>query len=389
VSPDPARVPLHRVTAVVDHSRIPGGDVSSVLHLCGIPALTSQPGRSFMLGERKGLQAALGGELALHDWRVAVVTVLTDEVSAPGVVVTMHEVFGLGEPGRGSVFVETLELLGRSDYAGIVRQTTLECAPLRLQSDLVGICCIVQRGQGESIARASLASAACVPHVTFGTGAGLRDKLGLLRVTIPADKELVHLVTSRSEALTVMAMLVLRGQLDLPGRGFIYLYPIEQGAVNRHVRGKGTGHAASMDQLVAAVDELMGNTGWRSHSQKERGVLAAECTLRNMVELSVFCDEGASEELVSAALNAGAGGATLGEVTASSLPGTPGANVSPAREQCGMVVERGQVARVMEALENAGLYGESTRGMVLVRPVPQAFSYRAPSRNGRSGRNGN
>ncbi len=59
--------------------------------------------------------------------------------------------------------------------------------------ELKGITCIVQRGEGDRIAKISLNTGASVPITTHGTGSGVRDKLGLLRITIPPEKELINL----------------------------------------------------------------------------------------------------------------------------------------------------------------------------------------------------
>jgi hypothetical protein len=57
-----------------------------------------------------------------------------------------------------------------------------------LLGDLSGIGCILPRGLGDPIARIALELGTCVPAITFGIGTGLRDRLGLLRIAIPAER---------------------------------------------------------------------------------------------------------------------------------------------------------------------------------------------------------
>jgi hypothetical protein len=60
--------------------------------------------------------------------------------------------------------------------------------------------CVVPRGQAAALAEALLELGVCVPIVFFGEGMGLRDKLGLLRITIPREKEVIWFIVPRSDA---------------------------------------------------------------------------------------------------------------------------------------------------------------------------------------------
>ena len=56
------------------------------------------------------------------------------------------------------------------------------------------VCVLSDPGSGESLAKAALDLGICVPLVTFGTGNYMRDQLGLIRITISPEKEIVHRV---------------------------------------------------------------------------------------------------------------------------------------------------------------------------------------------------
>ena len=84
---------------------------------------------------------------------------------------------------------------------------------INLHEDLIGITCIVQRGASDTISRVALESSA-VPLITYGVGTGLRNKLGLLRITIPAEKEILRFVVHKGDVDYFLAMLIKKGQLD-------------------------------------------------------------------------------------------------------------------------------------------------------------------------------
>ena len=100
-------------------------------------------------------------------------------------------------------------------------KTDVQSGEGQVHEDLTGITCIVQRGASEAISRVALESSA-VPMITYGNGTGLRNKLGLLRITIPAEKEILRFVVHSGDVDYFLTMLIKKGQLDQPGKGFIY-----------------------------------------------------------------------------------------------------------------------------------------------------------------------
>ena len=121
---------------------------------------------------------------------------------------------------------------------------------------MTGICCIAHRGDGDLLAKVGLETGSGVPAITFGIGTGLRDKIGLWRVAIPAEKEIVNLVTTSHNAENVMEMMIDIGALDQPGKGFIYLYPIKKGLVDVKAYVGLRRQAASIEQIVTVIDEI-------------------------------------------------------------------------------------------------------------------------------------
>lgn len=364
-----------RITAVLKKSI---GQSTGLVEKGVLPAMNLMTGRSLVLQTLHPLVAAVAPGMSLVGDPVDVISFLVAkdlEETALGAVIA-H--FGLDKPGRGSVFSEEVLLVNSHDLCREI--TSLEGKNERphFQGKLTGICCIVQRGQGDRLARVALDTGTCVPTVTFGEGTGLRDKLGLLRITIPAQKDIVGFVASSYDAETVMDMMIDIGKLDQPGRGFIYLYPVAQGSIDMKVT-RGTGRqAASPEQMIVALDELKGGAEWRRREMAtDKAAGSQRSYLRDLVELRLLCNEGKAADLVACAMGVGAAGATISKMRHVCMSDSPLSKVSPAREVSAMIVGRQQVPTLMEALEKVGAFSDSTHGQVQMSPVPKACTYMA------------
>jgi len=291
----------------------------------------------------------------------------------------VHEAM-LDQEGRGSIYSERTELLFHEERVPLGRPFFAQEPPVRTMiQHLAGITVIVQRGQGDTIARAALEMGVCIPSVTFGIGAGLRDKLGLIRITIPAEKEIVNIISPQHDVQGVLVRLIEAGKLDQPGKGFIFTYPVLRGVLNTRLYSGRHLSAATLGQIVTALDELKGSTAWRrkftsttdhKHSRKRS-------YLRDLEDLSIFCTEGRATELAQVAMDAGASGATVRRLRRAGVGDAGQGKESPAREHLTMVLPSSQVEIVASALIAAGLFDERTYGEMMVRPVPEAYTYLA------------
>lgn len=293
----------------------------------------------------------------------------------------------LTRPGRGSVFMEKVTISRAHELCDPSTNTCLSeysfpDGPAELREDLVGICCIVQRGQGDFVARISLETGTCVPLVTFGQGTGLRDKLGLIRITIPAEKEIVLFAATTHDADTVMELIIDVAKLDMPGRGLVYLFPIEGGLINMKVFRGTRQHAASVEQIVAAIDEIKGDSRWRAIlSDTKDGCRASRNCLTGLQSLSFICDEGRGDELTRVAMDAGASGATTSRLRYAGGKGWDDQGISPAREWVTMLVAPSQVGAITDAMAEQGALDDKTHGLFYLNPVYKAYTY-----TGRDGR---
>jgi hypothetical protein len=293
-----------------------------------------------------------------------------------GVMRRVAEAADLYLPGRGSIFAED---------ASVYRGDSVEFDEGRLQKLAPGepdpaeqhavLCCIVQRGMAETLANTILEMGLCVPIISFGEGMGLRNRLGLLRITIPVDKEVIYFIVPERDADLLEGIAVHKARLDRPGQGFIYRYRVRARAVNlRVLRGKRS-QVASMEQVIAVIDDLRGSSEWRRFSPAGRKKDRAGTAAGSLVCVSLITEEGQVGSFVSAAMEAGAGGATLVALEHRSYTsGNPGL-ASHARETCDLIIPAGILDAVLAAVDDAGLYRPGVHGIAECTQVVKAVTY--------------
>ncbi len=332
--------------------------------------------RSIVIEEKKGLLSILPGRDMAQDPLDIIFFLVKPEMENP-LVNLIIEKGHLYYPGRGSVLVEEVELIENDEPFADYELQPFETSPQPVHLyPCTGICCIVKRGQGETVARIALDSGTCVPAVQFGRGTGVRDKMGLLRITIPPEKEIVDVFPTPHEADHILEKMIDAGRLDQPGSGFIYSFPIKKGLINARVRRGEQRHAASIEQIVTVLDHIKGNTDWRRRrTVVEKRSVRKKGYLRGLVDMILLCDGGTGTELVKAAMSAGAGGATIFNMQHIRPPDSPQSDVSPARDLCSMVIPRETKEAVTEALEASGAFTERCHGQIHLRRTSKAFTY--------------
>ena len=363
---------VSRITAYVNRNI--SKDILDSLKEVGVIDLHLAAARSLVIEEREGIFALLPGRDLVDD-PLDIISFLVALEAGDSVLNFIFEKGQLNLPGRGSVHSEEIELGMAHELCqeNKLEPFATEKAPFQ---QLTGICCIVQRGQGDSVARTALDTGVCVPSIHFGVGTGVRDKMGLLRITIPAEKEIINIATSPYDAGVIMEMMIEVSKLDQPGKGIIYLYPLKQGIINMKVTRGEHRHAASIEQIVAAIDHIRGGAEWRRRTGTidKKGENRIEY-LTDLVDLTLLCDDGKSTDLVGVAMSAGAPGATIARLKHVRPQDSPLSEVSPAREACSMIVSNNQVGGILNALEEAGAFTDSCHGQIQLRQVPKAFTY--------------
>ena len=96
-------------------------------------------------------------------------------------------------------------------------------------TDAVLITCIVQRGAAEAAVQAARRAGAQGATIFYARGTGVRQKhLGVLGVTLSAEKEVIYIVAASDQADRIFEKLYSAAQLDTPGMGMIFMTPLEK-----------------------------------------------------------------------------------------------------------------------------------------------------------------
>ncbi len=365
---------LSKITAYL-HRNISREVIDSLKEL-QISNLYLYSARCLTIEVKKGLLSLLPGRNLAEDPFDVVSCLVTPEMEE-ALINLIIEKGCLNYPGRGSVLAEEVELARSHNIFSDCKIKPVETAPQPVHLyPCTGICCIMKRGQGDIVARTTLDTGTCVPSLHFGTGTGVRDKMGLLRITIPPEKEIIHVFPTPYEADHIMEMMIDAGRLDQPGSGFIYAFPNRKGLVNTRVSRGEQYHAASIEQIIAAVDHIKGNTEWRRRrSVLEKHFARKKKYITGLIDLILMCDGGTGAELVKAAMSAGAGGATISAVQHVRPADSTLNEVPPARDMCNMVIPEGLKDPVMTALRESGTFSDRCHGQVHIRRISKAFTY--------------
>ena len=228
------------------------------------------------------------------------------------------------------------------------------------------ISCTVPRGSADSLAEAVLELGICVPIVFYGNGVGLRDKLGLMRITVPVEKEIIWFLVPRSEVHLVEKTLIPLAHLDVPGMGFLYNFPVHAPVVNlRIMHGRRT-HAATMEQVIAALDEVRGSSDWRRLGSLKLGFFGGGEKTSNARGLFFIGEEEDVEIFRKTAMENGARGATLNSLEMRSYASSMGDHSmeSHSRSLCDIIVTPTVEEKLLKNLPKTGLF-ETGRTCVL------------------------
>ena len=96
-------------------------------------------------------------------------------------------------------------------------------------TDAMLITCIVQRGVADTVIESALKVGAQGATVFYARGTGIRQRhLGVLGVTVNAEKEVIYIVTPSEQADLIFERAYTAAKLDTPGMGMIYMSPLEK-----------------------------------------------------------------------------------------------------------------------------------------------------------------
>lgn len=364
---------LSRITCQVHHRL--SRSVTDCLSRLAVDTVLVESGRTVRQLRRRRPLGLPGTIVRMDDapteiFRIAVH--IEDEMTVMREIIAAAEI---DTPGRGSIFSQRIDEYSAC-HVPRIPDAGSEPGPRALLHDLTLITCVLSMpGSGEQIARLALELGSCVPVVALGEGTGVRDRLGLLRITIPPQKEIVHLLVPEHDANEIMRLLIEEGRLDRPGRGLVYRTPVRVGMLDTRLRVGFQEHAASIEQIIAAVDELKRGTSWRKRFASVEAFGADPTTHLRLTnrELAIICSEGRAAELVQAAISAGAGGATTSRIRRLNLDS--GDSRATALERSIISAPADLTEGILDALFEAGAVSDDGIDRVQVLDAPATFSH--------------
>ena len=95
-------------------------------------------------------------------------------------------------------------------------------------SDAFLITCVLQKELAEDVLAAAKIIGAQGATISYARGTGIRERMGLLGVTIDEQKEVIRIIVSEEQANLVFEAMYLAGKLDTPGMGIMYMVKLDR-----------------------------------------------------------------------------------------------------------------------------------------------------------------
>ena len=90
------------------------------------------------------------------------------------------------------------------------------------------ITCVIQKDLAEPVLEAAKNAGAQGATISYAQGTGVRERMGLLGVTIDEQKEVIRIIVSHEQSELVVETMYLAGQLDKPGKGIMFMSSLER-----------------------------------------------------------------------------------------------------------------------------------------------------------------
>lgn len=97
-------------------------------------------------------------------------------------------------------------------------------------TDVSLITCVVQRGKAEAVVEAAQDAGAQGATIYFGSGSGIRERLGLLGLAVDVEKEIITILVGNDQLDRIFERMYFAAELDLPGAGIIYVTKLDKAA---------------------------------------------------------------------------------------------------------------------------------------------------------------
>jgi hypothetical protein len=354
-----------------------GNDFSSIIcvadnHITGVldqcltdlalPEVFVQRAKQMCLADQHGF-FGLRPVSTLEEARAMIYRINVPSEFETGIMQRIAEATDLKMGGRGCIFAQHIAFHRGSSLSFDTEKLERLCGKTEKlpHEEHTLLSCIVPRGQAAALAEAALELSVCVPIVFFGEGMGLRDKLGLWRITIPKEKEIIWFIVPHSDADLVEKTVIPRARLDIPGRGFLYKFSVYAPVVNLRIRLGKRSHVATMEQVIAALDEVRGSSDWRRlGTRKHTGVQEKPSGKKGLFFIG---DEEEVEIFRMFAMDNGARGATFNSLELRSFCDHTGqkheeAMRSHSRSLCDTIVTSDVEKKILENIGQTGLFDQ-------------------------------
>ena len=95
-------------------------------------------------------------------------------------------------------------------------------------TDALLITCVIQKDCAEPVLEAAKNAGAQGATVSYAQGTGIRERMGLVGVTIDEQKEVIRIIVSKEQSNLIFEAMYLAGQMDKPGRGIMYMSKLDR-----------------------------------------------------------------------------------------------------------------------------------------------------------------
>jgi len=258
----------------------------------------------------------------------------------------------------------------------------------RLTRNLSAIYCIVGHQLGDRVGKAAIDAGAHGPIVYYCEGRGLRDRLGWLRITKEHEKEVLMVIADDADVEEVFDAMAKAGELHMPGRGFMYRIGIDKGVFNLPSRVSHHHYAANTQQIINAIDHLMGQTHWRDQAVFNTGGggrvaglgLAVDPApqLKDQLCMSALVRRDDMQKLMDMMLDTGAPGINISFArftAADSGCQESGARINAEYAMLRCVTGQGIIERICTVIDDSAEAAGLQDLCVLVNPVPRVATY--------------
>ena len=99
-------------------------------------------------------------------------------------------------------------------------------------TDVLLITCVVQNGLADKIVQAASKSGSQGATINYAKGTGVRDRMGLVGVTIDEQKEVIRIIVSKEQSNRIFDAMFLAGELDTPGKGIMWMSKLDRVATH-------------------------------------------------------------------------------------------------------------------------------------------------------------